>query len=141
MTFAGAQALIDAVHRLSVARGFDRESIQQILGAELYSVAGANPEHVVSTAALDGGPFATAELVEPGPYSRLAERRLVLTPSGSLSIGALAGWYGPGTPIHLDGRAEDPLATVAYVVEGQEIAFTFSVAEGDVRFVTIRRVR
>lgn len=138
---SGAQTLIDAVHRLSTLRGFERQSIQEILGGELYSVAGANPEHVVSTAAFDEGPFASAELVEPGPYSRLAERRLVLTPSGALSIAELAGWYGPGTPIHLDGRAEDPLATVGYIVEGQEIAFTFSVVEGDVRFVTIRRAR
>jgi hypothetical protein len=136
-----AHALIDAVHRLSTARAFDREEVQRILGAELYPVGGANPEHLVSTAAFDEGPFATAELVEPGPYSRLAERRLVLTPAGSLSIVAIAGWYGPGTPLHLDGRAEDPVATIGYVVEGREIAFTFAVEHGDVRFVTIRRAR
>ena len=139
--FAAAQRVIDVVHRLSTASVFDRAAIEGILGAPLYPAAAANPEHVVSTAAFDEGVFSAAELTEPSPYSRLVERRLVLTPSGSLPIGTLAGWYGPGSPVHLDGRAEQPLATIAYTVEGQEIGFTFAVLEGDVRFVTIRRRR
>ena len=141
MSGLSSQALIDALHRLSTSPVFNREVIEQVLGAPLHVTPDGNPEHVVSTAAFEEGAFATAELIEPAPYSRLMERRLVLTPSGSLSIAELAGWYGPGVPIHLDGRAEQPLATVGYVVEGQEIAFTFSVDEGDVRFVTIRRGR
>lgn len=136
-----AQSLIDVVYRLSTLRTFDRAGVEGILGATLYPAEDANPEHAVSTAAFEEGPFATAELIEPGPYSRLNERRLVLVPSGSIAIADLAGWYGPGTPTHLDGRAEQPLATVGYVVEGQEVAFVFSVLEGDVRFVTIRRPR
>jgi hypothetical protein len=139
-----AQLVIGAVHRLVTLPNFARAAIEGILGATLHPEPSANPEHVVTTAALEEGPFATAELVEPGPYSRLSERRLVLTPSGALSFADLAGWYGPGTPIHLDGAAEDPFATVGYSVEGHEIAFTFSVGTetvGEVRFVTIRRTR
>lgn len=139
--FAAAQRVIDVVHRLSTASAFDRGVVESILGAPLYPVAATNPEHVVSTAAFEDGVFSAAELTEPAPYSRLVDRRLVLTPSGSLPIATLAGWYGPGTPIHLDGRAEQPLATIGYTVEGQEIAFTFSVLEGDVRFVSVRRRR
>lgn len=135
------QTLIDAVFRLSTLPTFSREMIESVLGAPLYSTAGASPEHLLATAALEEGPFATAELIEPAPYSRLTERRLVLTPAGDLPFGDVAGWYGPGTPIHLDGRAEQPLATVAYDVEGHEVSFAFSVLDGVVRFVVVRRAR
>ncbi len=136
-----AQALIATIHRLSTLEPFSRESIEAVLGTTLYPATGTSPEHVVSTAAFEDGPFASAELIEPGPYSRLVERRLVLTPSGSLPFEEISGWYGPGTPMQIDGRAEQPLATIAYDVQGQEILFSFAVEEGDVRFVTIRRAR
>lgn len=138
---ASAQAVIGALHRLSTLPSFDRAVIESVLGAQLYPAAVANPEHEVSTAALEEGPFATAELIEPAPYSRLSERRLVLTPAGELLFRDVAGWYGPGTPLHVDGRAEQPLAAIAYVVDGNEIVFTFAIEEGDVRFVTVKRGR
>lgn len=136
-----SQALIDAVHRLATLPSFDRAAISSLLGAPLYDSPVSNPEHLLATVVCESGPFSSAELTEPGPYSRLTERRLVLVPSGSPAISDLAGWYGPGLPVHLDGRAEEPMASVAYVTGGQEIALSFSVDEGDVRFVTIRRPR
>ena len=136
-----AQSLIAIVHRLSTLEPFTREAVESVLGTALYPATGTSPEHQVSTAAFEDGPFAAAELIEPGPYSRLVEKRLVLTPSGSLPFRDIAGWYGPGTPLHVDGRAEQPLAAIAYDVEGHEIVFTFAIEEGDVRFVTIRRAR
>jgi hypothetical protein len=136
-----AQSLIDAIHRLATLERFSREMIESVLGTTLYPATGTSPEHVVCTAAFEDGPFASAELIEPGPYSRLVERRLVLSPAGSLSFAEIAGWYGPGTPLQIDGRAEQPLAAIAYDVEGHEVVFSFAIEEGDIRFVTIRRAR
>lgn len=136
-----AQEVIGLVHRLSTLSRFERTFLEEILGAALFPSERPNPELLVATGVLEAGPFGTAEFVEPGPYSRLTERRLVLTPSGPLRFAEIAAWYGPGTPIHLDGRAEVPLATIAYDVDAQEILFTFDVSDGEVRFVTIRRGR
>lgn len=135
------QSIIDAVFRLSTLPTFSRELIESVLGATLYPSEGHSPEHVITTAALEEGPFATAELIEPAPYSRLTERRLLLTPSGDLAFHHVAGWYGPGTPLHVDGRAEQPLATIAYDVEGHEVDFSFTVEDGIVRFIVVRRTR
>lgn len=79
-----------------------------------------NPELLVATGVLEAGPFGTAEFVEA--WALFASDGAAPRPH---TVGAaavrrdVAAWYGPGTPIHLDGRAEVPLATIAYDVDGR----------------------